>query len=235
MNASQLATLMLTQGEQPTEAEAAPANEVAAAPAEPIMPIAAPEPVKEKAPEPIKEAAPAPPKEAPKKVEEKPVAKVAKPAEAAKTNKPILVEKLKPEGVTMEPKIPVVAAIAEQKAQSLVEKKSDQKTEELQESISSIAERVMDEKRHDQAQHAENVLQAFSDKLDATEAVDALEAATRPLTMSERAEKKFKAEEGEVKKQIEEAVDNPISQYYAEKHPEIVSEAQEQHYLTDHI
>lgn len=43
------------------------------------------------------------------------------------------------------------------------------------------------------------MLQAFADKLDASEAVDALDAATKPLTMSERAERKFKADEGAVK------------------------------------
>lgn len=78
-------------------------------------------------------------------------------------------------------------------------------------------------------------MQAFSATLNGTEAVDALDSASRPLTMTERAERKFKTEEGEVKAQIEEAVDNPISQYYAEKHPEVVAEAQETHYLTDHI
>lgn len=53
--------------------------------------------------------------------------------------------------------------------------------------------------------------------------------------MTERAEQKFKTEEGETQKQIDESLDNPLSQYYANKHPEILATAQERHYLTDHV
>lgn len=54
-------------------------------------------------------------------------------------------------------------------------------------------------------------------------------SATRPLTMSERAEQKFKTEDGSpdaVKASIDDAMDNPISHYFADKHPEVVENAQ---------
>jgi len=61
-------------------------------------------------------------------------------------------------------------------------------------------------------------------------------SANRGLTMTERAEQKFKTEDAKddaVKAQIDEAMENPISHYYAEKHPEIVSDAQERQYQTE--
>ena len=43
--------------------------------------------------------------------------------------------------------------------------------------------------------------------------------------MSERAEQKYKDDPEEQKKQAEEALDNPISEYFANKHPEVVKVA----------
>lgn len=44
------------------------------------------------------------------------------------------------------------------------------------------------------------------------------------MTMSERAENKFIRNDPEASKEIqaEEALDNPISEYFANKHPEVV-------------
>ena len=55
------------------------------------------------------------------------------------------------------------------------------------------------------------------------------------MTLSERAEQKYKDDPEEQKKQAEEALDNPISEYFANKHPEVVKTAQERHYLTDQV
>lgn len=46
------------------------------------------------------------------------------------------------------------------------------------------------------------------------------------MTLSERAENKYKDDPEELKKQAEEAaLDNPISEYFANKHPEVVKVA----------
>ena len=62
-----------------------------------------------------------------------------------------------------------------------------------------------------------------------------IQSNARPLTLSERAEQKFKQEDGEIQTKIEESLDNPISQYFANRHPEIMKTAQERHYLTDQV
>lgn len=108
------------------------------------------------------------------------------------------------------------------------------RADDLEDSISSIAQRVLEEKRQDQAHEAEGYMEEFNEKN-----ADLLFGSnSRPLTMSERAEQKFKTEEGspeKVKAQIDDAMDNPISHYFADKHPEVVENAQERHYLTDQV
>lgn len=108
------------------------------------------------------------------------------------------------------------------------------RADDLEDSISSIAQRVVEEKRHGQAEEAEDYMQDFTEKN-----ADLLYAAnTRPLTMSERAEQKFKAEDGApdaVKAAVDDAMDNPISHYFADKHPEVVENAQQTHYLNDQV
>lgn len=109
------------------------------------------------------------------------------------------------------------------------------RADDLEDSISSIAQRVLEEKRHGQAQEAEGFMLDFNEKN-----ADLLynPSSSRPLTMSERAEQKFKTEEGSpdaVKASIDDAMDNPISHYFADKHPEVVENAQERHYLTDQV
>ena len=53
--------------------------------------------------------------------------------------------------------------------------------------------------------------------------------------MSERADKKFQDDPEAQKKEAEEALENPISEYFANMHPEVLKKAQERHYLTDQI
>lgn len=58
---------------------------------------------------------------------------------------------------------------------------------------------------------------------------------SKALTMSERADKKFQDDPEAQKKEAEEALENPISEYFANMHPEVLKKAQERHYLTDQI
>ena len=50
---------------------------------------------------------------------------------------------------------------------------------------------------------------------------------TKGLTLSERASKKFKEERDEdhEKVQVEEAFENPISEYFANRHPDVLKVA----------
>ena len=59
----------------------------------------------------------------------------------------------------------------------------------------------------------------------------------KKLTMSERAENKFIRDDPQASKEVQfdEALDNPISDYFANLHPEVVKTAQERHYLTDKV
>ena len=50
---------------------------------------------------------------------------------------------------------------------------------------------------------------------------------SKALTMTERAQRKFQDDPEEQKKETEEALDNPISEYFANMHPEILKKAQE--------
>ena len=56
---------------------------------------------------------------------------------------------------------------------------------------------------------------------------------SKALSMSERAEKKFQDDPEVQKKEAEEALDNPISEYFANMHPEVLKKAQERHYLME--
>lgn len=109
------------------------------------------------------------------------------------------------------------------------------RNEDLEDSISSIAQRVLEEKRQSQAQEAEGYMQEFNEKN--SDLLFAERDSSRPLTMSERAEQKFKTEDAPdaVKASIDDALDNPLSHYFADKHPEVVENAQERHYLTDQV
>lgn len=64
----------------------------------------------------------------------------------------------------------------------------------------------------------------MKEPLEAQEAPEIVRAPGQ-MTLSERAGHLFKDEEEEQQKQVEEALENPLSQYYANKHPEIVKTA----------
>lgn len=185
-------------------------------------------------PSPIVQPAPPKPELKPeiKAAEVKPIIKPAVEVKAAPAEvKKVSVPKA-PEFVAPKPQPKKETVVPMQVAAEVIQ---PARNEDLEDSISSIAQRVLEEKRQSQAEEAEGYMQEFNEKN-----ADLLFAgsSSRPLTMSERAEQKFKTEDGSpdaLKANIDDAMDNPISHYFADKHPEVVENAQERHYLTDQV
>lgn len=107
--------------------------------------------------------------------------------------------------------------------------RTEPKPEDLEDSISSIAQRVIEEKQKSQAADAKAFLKDFKNKnSDVVEQV-------KIISLSENAGKKFIEQEDHEKVQVEEAFENPISQYFANQHPDVLKKAQERHYLNDQV
>lgn len=91
----------------------------------------------------------------------------------------------------------------------------------MEDSISSIAQRVVEEKKQKQ------------------EEID--DANTRIKEEQDKAKKLEEKIEGEDEQMVqkksksEDEISNPLSEYYANQHPEVLAEASVRHYLTDHI
>lgn len=105
------------------------------------------------------------------------------------------------------------------------------RADDLEDSISSIAQRVVEEKHEKEAKEGQRILKEY-----AGENSDMVDQ-PKKMTMSERAENKFITNDPQASQEDNEdkALDNPISEYFSTMHPDVVKTAQERHYLTDQV
>ena len=113
--------------------------------------------------------------------------------------------------------------------QSLPQVTADTRADDLEDSISSIAQRVVEEKKQKEGNVSDNQTKVSGNIMEIAQkmAYTELAADEQPREKEESAEDK--------KKLADEALDNPISDYFADKHPEVVKNAQKRHYLTDQV
>jgi len=104
---------------------------------------------------------------------------------------------------------------------------SDTRADDLEDSISSIAQRVVEQKEGKKSENSKVDIVALTKQLVYNESAEQDE--------KEKEEAEDKKEKAEEEKQAEEELDNPISTYFADKHPEVLKAAKERHYLTDQV